>query len=364
MKIVIAPDSFKEALSSKRAAKVLLKALKLKNKNAHYEIIPISDGGEGLLNVLAKKQTKKTITGPLGEKTKAHLGFLDDGKTIVIEMAEAAGLEKVKSEKRDPNYTTTYGVGELLIEALKYKPKKIILGLGGSATNDLGIGALIALGIKFYDDENNEVGIFGKDIFKITKADFANCNKELKEVKLILATDVKNPLLKENGATFVYGPQKGLKEEELIKYDEQFKVVSKLLNNHFKKDLINSPGAGAAGGIAYSLATVFGGIITSGFDVVYQELKIEEKLINADYLITAEGKVDAQTLSGKAPYEITLKAKAINPNIKAILFVGTNHLKTNNIFDKIVVINDSKLSLKQNIKKTKTNLFEHGKTLL
>lgn len=363
MKIVIAPDSFKDALSSKEAAQTILKAFQEENIKHKYISIPISDGGEGLISVLADKTVKKTVTGPFKEPIETAIGFLKDYKTIIIEMALVAGLEKIEFNKRDANFTTTYGIGELLIKSLEYNPKRIVLGLGGSATNDLGIGALKALGINFYDNEK-EVGVFGKDIFKIKKVDITQQNKNLENVELILATDVKNTLLGINGSTFVYGPQKGIKEKDLAKYDRQFKAVSDLLNEAFKKDLTEHPGSGAAGGIAYSLATCFNGKIISGFDFVYQELKIEEQLKNANYLITGEGKTDEQTLSGKAPFQIALKAKKINPNIKVILFTGTNVLKDNNVFDKVVVINDENLSLKENIKLTKSHLYLHAKRFI
>lgn len=361
MKVIIAPDSFKGGLDAATAATTIFKAFKEVKPNYNYILKPISDGGEGILKALANKTLPVMVTGPLGKLTSAEIGFLKDEKTIIIEMALAAGFEKVEEDKRDANYTTTYGVGELLLKALECNPKRIIIGLGGSATNDLGIGALQALGIKFYDENNDEVGIFGKDIFKIKSVDSTNVNKKLKEIDLILATDVKNPLLGERGSTFVYGPQKGLKEKDLKKYDEQFKIVSELLNKEFNRDFTNVPGVGAAGGIAYSLATVFDGKITSGFDVVYEELKLEETFKKADYLITAEGKIDSQTLSGKGPLQIALKAKETNPKIKVVIFVGTNLLKDNNIFDKIIEINDSKLSLKDNIKQTKTHLSEAAK---
>lgn len=364
MKIIIAPDSFKDGLSAIESAKVILKAFKEVNNKYDYITIPISDGGEGILKILANKTINATVTGPLGKKTKAEIGFLENEKTIILEMALASGIEKIDKNKRNANYTTSYGVGELLVKALKYNPKKIILGLGGSATNDLGFGALKALGIKFYDANNKEVSIFGKDIFNIKSIDANNINEQLKEVELILATDVTNTLLGSKGSTYVYGPQKGLKTEELSKYDKQFQVLSNLLNKHFKTDFTNLAGSGAAGGIAYSLCTAFGGKITRGFDVVYKHLKIEEKLIEANYLITAEGKVDEQTLNGKAPYQLSLYAKRINPKIKTILFVGTNNLKTSDVFDKIISINDSKLTLEENILKTKKNLHKHSKVLL
>lgn len=364
MKIVIAPNTFKDALNSKEAAEIILKAFQEENLKHKYISIPISDGGEGLINVLTDETIKTIVTGPLKEPTEAMIGFLKEEKTIIIEMALAAGIEKTELKKRDANKTTTYGVGELIIKALEYNPKRIILGLGGSATNDLGIGALKALGINFYTDNNEEVGILGKDIFKVNKIDLSKKNKKLDKVKLILATDVKNPLLGINGSTYVYGPQKGIKEKDLKKYDRQFKAVSDLLNAVFKKDLTNVSGSGAAGGIAYSLATCFNGIITSGFHFVYDYLKIEEALKNADYLITGEGKTDEQTLSGKAPFQIALKAKEVNPEIKVVLFTGTNLLKDNNIFDKIIVINDVKLSLLENIKLTKKHLYLQAKKLM
>lgn len=360
MKIIIAPDSFKDALSAIEAAKTIFEGFNEVKNNHDYFIAPISDGGEGLLSILTSDVEEVEVKGPLGDLIIAQIGFIDNKKTVVIEMALAAGLEKVEKEKRNPMNTTSYGVGQLLLKALEYNPDKIILGLGGSATNDLGIGALQALGIKFYDDKNNEVGIFGRDLLKVEKVEISNINKHLAKVNLIIASDVKNPLLGDNGATNVYGLQKGLKENYLSKFNYQFEKVSKLLNKEFKKDLTKVEGSGAAGGLAYAFGTAFNGKITSGFDVVYEELKLKTLLKEADILITGEGKTDNQTLSGKAPYMVAREAKKINPKIKVYSFVGTNLLKTKNVFDEIIEINNPKFTLNENILETKNNLKQNA----
>lgn len=356
MRIIIAPDSFKDGLKSKDAAKAILKGFKKVHESLKYLLVPISDGGEGLLSVLTDDIEEVVVTGPTGSLIKAAIGFLDDKKTVVIEMALAAGMEKVAIKDRNPYHTTTYGVGELVLKALDYNPKRIILGLGGSTTNDLGIGALNALGLKLLDEENNEVDIYGKDLFKIKKLDTSNLDLRLNHLEFILATDVTNPLLGKNGATYIYGLQKGLKEKDLKKFDKTFKDVSELFNLEFKKDLTSVSGAGAAGGLAYVMATVFGGKITPGFKVVYEHLNLKEKMQNADILITGEGKIDQQTLSGKAPFLISKKALEINPEIKVYAFTGTNGLKHQNIFTEIIEINDKNLPLKMNIEKTKEHL--------
>lgn len=358
MKIVIAPDSFKDGLEAQVVAETIFKAFNNVNSKIKYHLIPISDGGEGILTSLTNEKEKVIITGPLGEPVEGYLGFLNNKKTVIVEMAFAAGLEKVNLNKRNPLYTTTYGVGELILKALDYNPERIILGLGGSATNDLGIGALQALGMKFLSKNNLEVGKFGKDIFKIEKVDFTKIDKRLLKLELLLATDVTNPLLGANGATYIFGPQKGLEEEKLKKFDDQFKKLSTLLNNEFKSDFTEVKGSGAAGGLAYLMATVFKGKIIPGFDVVFEELNLQERLKKTDILITGEGKIDQQTLSGKAPLQLIKRAKEINPDVIVYGFTGTSEIEDNKLFTKIIEINNKNLSLEENLLKTKTHLFD------
>lgn len=356
MKIVIAPDSFKDSITSKEAAKTILKAFKKVNNKHKYTLLPISDGGEGLLSVLDANLKSVLVKGPLGKTVKAHIGFAKD--IAIIEMASSSGLELVPINLRNPYFTTTYGVGELIKEALKYNPKSIVVGLGGSATNDLGLGALNSLGIKFLDKDKKEVGVFGKDLFLVEDIDITNMNKRLNNINLILITDVDNKLLNKDGATYVYGLQKGLKEEDLKKFDDQFKKISNLFIKKFNRDLTNKNGSGAAGGLAYGLGTAFNAEIILGFDYLYEFLKIEEDLKDADVLITGEGKIDFQTLHGKAPFKIAEKGKSINPNLKIYAFTGTNLLKDRNIFNEIIKINDDSLTLDENLKETKKHLYD------
>ncbi len=357
MNIVIAPDSFKEGLTSIKVANTILKGLKKINRNNNYFIVPISDGGEGFLHAITENRKKVVVTGPLGKKIKSEIGFLDNNKTIIIEMALACGFEQVKENKKDPHYTTTYGLGELILEALKYRPNKIVIGLGGTATNDLGLGALQALGVKFYNKDKKEVGIFGKDLLDIDDIDISNMNQELLNVELILATDVNNLLTGKSGATYTYGPQKGLKEEDLKIFDDQFLKVGKLLSKKAGNDFIEEEGSGAAGGIGFSLNILFNGKFKKGFNLVSELLNLKEKFLKADIVITGEGKMDGQTLNNhKAVFLVADKAKKINKDIKVIAFTGTNLLKEKSIFDKIIEINNPKLSLKQNIKRTKRHL--------
>lgn len=357
MKIIIAPDSFKDGISAKKAGQTILKALnKINNKN-NYIVVPISDGGEGLLNTLSNKNKSLYVTGPLGNKVKAYIGFLDNS-TIIIEMALSSGLEIVKEEQRNPLNTTSFGLGELILEALKYNPKKIIVGLGGSATNDLGMGALQALGVKFYNKDKEELGIFGKDFLEIDSIDLMNINNHLLMTDFILATDVTNPLTGKDGSSYIYGPQKGLKKEDLKIFDSQFLKVAKMFSNKLNKEYLELEGSGAAGGIAYSLNLLFNGKITPGFSVVSGLLSLKEVLTDADLLITGEGKIDNQTLKGKAPYKIAELAKNINQDIKIIGITGTNNLKEKSIFDMIIEINNKKLPLNENLKRTKKNLYK------
>src|SRR5690554_5505244 len=219
-KVVIASDSFKDSMTSKEVNKQILKAFKKVNKNASYNLINISDGGEGFINSLTNKTIKIKAKNPIGKYIKVPIGILNKN-TAIIEMAKVSGIELLKKNEINANYTTSYGLGEVIKGALDLNFNKIYIGIGSSSTNDLGIGMLQALGGKFYDQDMNEVGIYGEDIFKIKFVDFKNIDKKLNEVNITIAADVSNPLYGKDGASFIYGPQKGLKNNEIIKYDQE-----------------------------------------------------------------------------------------------------------------------------------------------
>ena len=344
-KLIIAPDSFKDSLSNQQAAEIIHQAFLRVKPNYNYKIIPISDGGEGLIASLTSELKSFQVKGPIGKNIKAEVGFLNEGKTAIVEMAKASGLELVEKEKRNPLFTTSYGVGELILNVLNLNVEKIILGLGGSATNDLGLGALTALGIKFLNKEDKSVGIYGKDLLTVKEVDITNLNQRILNKEIIIAVDVNNPLSGKTGASYVYGPQKGLKKADLKIFDDAFKRVSKLLNQKFNCNYTKTPGSGAAGGLGYAFMTIANAEVKRGFDVVYETLNLADKLIEADFLITGEGKIDVYAFTGKKD-----KLKTLDP------------------FTEIIEITKPHETLKEALKNAKENLFEaalkHTKRIL
>lgn len=361
MKVLIAIDSFKNSMSSKEANEIVYNAIN--NKDVTVEMVAISDGGEGLVSALTNNIINTKVVGPTGQMVDSFYGLIDK-KTAVIEMAAASGIEFLSDDEVDANATTSFGVGELILKALDLNVTKIIIGLGGSATNDLGIGMLIALGAKFYNINHQQIKGYGYELKSIEKVDFSNIDKRLNNVEVIIAADVNNPLYGKKGATRIYGKQKGLKYLDRKQYDANFKRISKLIVNETKKDYRYYPGAGAAGGLGYSLLTFTNSKLVSGFELLEKEVQIASKMDGLDLLITGEGKIDNQTLNGKAPYRIAKLAKEINPDVTVIAFCGlmgkTNKLK---IFDQIVNINENDNDQANWIKNGKRNLSLSSKVI-
>lgn len=364
MKVIIAPDSFKDSMTALEAAQSIYLGFKSIFPNWEYLTIPISDGGEGLTECLVTKENIKTysVVGPLGNNVLGQIGI--NNNTVILEMSSASGIEYVSKQKRNPYKTTSYGTGQLIKKALDHNPQKIIIGIGGSATNDLGLGMMQALGIKFYDENNNELNYFGESIFKVKSININNLDKRLLNTEIIIAADVNNPLCGTNGATYIYGPQKGLKKGELKKFDEAIYNLAKLLNNAFSKDYINYPGSGAAGGMGYSLLTISNARLEKGFSVLAEQLNIKQSLKNSDILITGEGKIDNQTKYGKAPYSIAELFKQINPNGKVYALAGLiGDVDKLESFDEIISINYLNESISESIKNGKKNTLYIAKEI-
>jgi glycerate kinase len=305
MKIVVAPDSFKGSLSAKEVGTTIKEAFTLEIPGAEVEVIPMADGGEGTLDALLFATNGEkiivTATGPLGEEVETCYGLLGDGETAVIEMAQVAGLLMVPAGKRNPLLTTTYGVGELITAAIDKGIRSFIIGLGGSATNDGGLGMLNALGATFSDQEGKNVQPIGESLPKISSVDFKCLNPKLKDCRFKIATDVENPLCGENGASHIFGPQKGATETQVRQLDEGLRHFAGLVETHLKVKLQDIPGAGAAGGLGFSFLAL-GAEIIPGARVVAEATGLEKHIGEADWVITGEGQSDFQTLYGKAPF--------------------------------------------------------------
>lgn len=324
MKIIISPDSFKGTICSVDAASTIEKALKQIKKDVHTVCLPIADGGEGTLDafVTATNGTYKTVAvqNPIGKAIEAKYGILGDGKTCVIEMAQASGITLLSKDERDPYKANTYGTGQLIKHALDAGYTEFIIGIGGSATNDAGMGMLSALGVQFLDENNEPLPIKVNSLRKLKKIDLTAFHPKIKESHFTIACDVDNPLVGENGATAVFGPQKGVKEEEIAQIDSYIQCFANIIESQMDIRLHDYPGAGAAGGIGGALKAFFPSTFKKGIDVVLEAVHFEQHLEDASLVITGEGKSDIQTLSGKAPMGIAQRASSYN--VPTILVSG------------------------------------------
>lgn len=317
MRILVASDSFKGTLSSETVGQIVKDVM----IDDVVDIITMSDGGEGMIEALEDKingiRRFLDIKDPLNRPIKGY--YLINGDQAIIESAIGCGLTYLSDREKNPLQTSSYGVGMLIDDALKRGVKHLIIGIGGTSTNDCGIGLLEALGVSFYDENDHMmVGLTGKDLSLVASVDESTLVKKLKGVTVEVACDVDNPLLGEHGATYTFGPQKGATEEMLTFLEEGMRHFSKVLMRHH--DHTEYPGAGAAGGLGYCLMTMFSASLKSGVDLVLDALDFEKIVKNYDLVITGEGKIDAQTNRGKVPQGVlkhTLKA-----NIKAAAVCG------------------------------------------
>ncbi|MFB6500391.1 glycerate kinase [Bacillus haynesii] len=325
MKIVIAPDSFKESMTSLEAARSIEKGFKAVLSDAEYVNIPVADGGEGTVQALVDATggdiVYQTVTGPLGKPVKAAYGLLGDGKTAVIEMAEASGLHLVPPGQRNPLLTTTRGTGELILDAAEKGVSTIIIGLGGSATNDGGAGMAAALGAKFINRDGEEIENGGGALAEIAKIDVSGLNPKLKHIQFEAACDVDNPLTGPRGASAVFGPQKGANSEMTALLDQNLKHYAASVKAELGCEIDSIPGAGAAGGLGAGLCAFLNAELKSGVDIVLDTLSFSERIKGADLVITGEGKIDGQTVSGKTPAGVAKRARS--ENIPVIAFAGS-----------------------------------------
>lgn len=312
MKIIFASDSFKGSLSSTEVSEIEIQAAKEVLGQGDYLSIEMADGGEGTLAAIensAEGYQRKTasIKGPLGESREAD--YLLRGKEAVIEMAEASGLPLVPVELRNPMNTTTYGTGQLIKAAIEDGARKIYIGIGGSATNDGGIGAMTALGYKFIMKDNMPAEGYGRDLLEIEKIDDSDIIPEIKECQFTVMCDVKNPLTGPNGATYIFGPQKGAVGHIKEQLEEGMIRYQKILEEYTGESLANVPGLGAAGGLGAALYVILKAELKSGVDVILDLADFDAKLENAMAVISGEGKTDKQTLNGKVVYGIAKRCK-------------------------------------------------------
>lgn len=324
MKIVISPDSFKGSMTSEQAGRAMARACREVFPDEEPILKPMADGGEGTLDTLIfstkGKRLQEKSTGPLGDEIEAAYGVLGDGKTAVIETAQVAGLTQVPVDRRDPYFTTSRGLGELILRVIDDGFDSILIGLGGSATNDGGLGMLQALGARFLDRSEIEVEGFGKNVLEVARVDLSGLDDRLNGVTIRVASDVVNTLCGEKGASHVYGPQKGATQEQILLLDTALDHYSTLIEKETGLSLKEKPGAGAAGGLGFALMTI-GAELVSGAELVGKAIDLERSIAGADLVLTGEGQSDEQTLFGKAPgYVAEIAAKH---QVKTVLLSGS-----------------------------------------
>lgn len=322
MKIIIAPDSYKESLTAMEVAEAIEIGFKKIFADAEYVKLPMADGGEGTVQSLVDATEGSIVTcqvtGPLGQQVEGFYGLMGDGSIAIIEMAAASGLHLVEPELRNPLVTTTYGTGELIKAALERGVKHIIVGIGGSATNDGGIGMAQALGAKLLDKQGNELGFGGGELDKLASIDLSGLDARLKDIRLEVACDVDNPLCGPKGASHVFGPQKGATSEIVATLDSNLAHYASVIKATNGRDVIDTAGAGAAGGLGAALIGLFDALLRPGIEIVMDAVNLSEVVKDADLVITGEGRIDSQTIHGKTPIGVARTAKQYDIPVIAI----------------------------------------------
>ena len=325
MRILIAPDKFKSSMSATKAAAMIAAGVKAVYPDAEIIEMPLADGGEGLVDVLnvgSNGQLQQTmVTGPLGKAVNARWGLIDKGKTAVIEMAAASGLTLVPEKYRNPALTTTYGTGELIKAALDKGCTKLIIGIGGSATNDGGTGMARALGAVFTDRQGRSLSGGGAELVELERIDISGLDQRLRRVETVVASDVDNPLTGPQGAAYTYAPQKGATPEVVERLDRALKRYSEVVKRDLGYDLEKAKGAGAAGGLGAGLIAFLDAEIQPGVNLVLDQMEFDSVLHNCNLVITGEGKLDQQTVHGKVPVGVARRAR--EKKIPVLALTGT-----------------------------------------
>lgn len=312
MRILICPDKFKGSLSASEAAAAIERGITEGWPEAETILCPLADGGEGTLEVLVKatggRLVEMEVTGPLGEKRRAPFGITGDGKTAIVEMASASGLELIPSERRDPKRTTTAGTGDLIRAALDLGIRRVIVGIGGSGTNDGGTGMAAALGARFLDQQGEELPPGGGRLERLHRLDLSRLDPRIRETEIVVASDVDNPLLGPQGATRVYASQKGATPEDVELLERGLARLAEVTARSLGRRLENNPGAGAAGGLGFGLMAFLGARMEPGIEVVMEAVGFQRLLVSSQLVITGEGRLDAQSTRGKTVNGVARKA--------------------------------------------------------
>jgi len=360
---VLAPDSFKESMTAEQACQAMQRGILQVFPDANCITVPMADGGEGTVNALISSlkggRVTCRVTGPLASQSiETYFGLVDAGQTAVIEMAKANGIHLLEATRRNPMLTSTYGTGEMIKQALDLGVKKIIIGLGGSVTNDGGAGMAQVLGARFLNTAGESIQVCGGNLDQIDQIDFSQLDARLNNTEILIASDVNNPLCGSNGASAIFGPQKGATLEMVQQLDRNLSHFADLVEAGLGISSKNLPGAGAAGGLGFGLMAFAGAKLQSGVALIMEQNKLAQKIANVDYVFTGEGKIDHQTALGKTPFGIAQVAKQLNKPV--IAFAGLVGEGIESLyqagFSQIVGINPPDCLLEDALKNAEINL--------
>ncbi|WP_432208480.1 glycerate kinase [Acinetobacter variabilis] len=360
---VLAPDSFKESMTAEQACQAMQRGILQVFPDANCITVPMADGGEGTVDALISSLKGERVTCQVAEplasqSIETYFGLFDAGQTAVIEMAKANGIHLLEPARRNPMLTSTYGTGEMIKQALDLAVKKIIIGLGGSVTNDCGAGMAQALGVRFLNTAGESIQVCGGNLDQIHQIDFSQLDARLNNTEILIASDVNNPLCGPNGASMIFGPQKGATSEMVQQLDRNLSHFADLVEISLDISFKNFPGAGAAGGLGFGLMAFAGAKLQSGVALIMEQNRLAEKIADADYVFTGEGKIDHQTALGKTPFGIAQVAKQLNKPV--IAFAGLVGEGIESLyqagFSQIVGINPPDCLLEEALKNAEQNL--------
>ncbi|QBY04626.1 glycerate kinase [Thalassotalea sp. HSM 43] len=369
MKVIIAPDSFKESLSAYQVCCAIKQGMQRVFCDAEFELVPMADGGEGsvdaMLAATAGNKRFVQVQGPAGEPVEAFYGLIDAGKTAIVEMAAASGLHLLGPQQRDARYSCSFGTGELINDALQQGVEHIIVCLGGSATNDAGAGMLRALGFKLLDAKHDDVAPGGIHLSDVVAIDDSHVNPLLAQTNITLACDVDNPLCGPQGASHIFGPQKGATAEVIEQLDGALKHFAELLQQTFHCQIIDRPGSGAAGGTAAALMATANAQMQPGIDMLIEQLQLADRIATSDLVITGEGRIDGQSVHGKTPIGVSRVSRHYHvPTIAVCGSIGDDYEKVYahgidavfSILDKPQSLADALIDAEQNLANTSENI--------
>ncbi len=374
MKILVAPDKFKGSLGAREVAANIAAGLREVLPESKIDIVPMADGGEGTAEVvcdsLGGKWVKCGAHDPIGRQIEARYAYIDNRKLAVMEMSEAAGMRRLSESERDPLRANTFGVGEMILAAANRGAREIVIGLGGSVTNDGGVGMARALGFRFFGEHPPSPGSgaageqeYEQELSRIVKLEWIEKPKNLALPKMVAAVDVRNPLLGENGATRVFGPQKGATSEEIDMLERALTKFADVVSKDLGVDYRDEAGAGAAGGLGFGLMSFCGAVIRPGFDVIAESVGLESKMKDVDVVITGEGSLDRQTLEGKTPAGVAQLARKFGKRIFAIVGRASEDRQVRELFDEVYVTTQPGMSEKESIAHAAALLRERAREL-